>query len=49
MKDDNEYPDWLWKVHQPSPTMYSLQKKAAGDIDLESGDVSAAEVPSSRS
>ncbi|CAL8467139.1 g6675 [Coccomyxa elongata] len=44
LKDDKEYPDWLWKVHEPSPTVYSLQKKAAGDGDLESGDISAAEV-----
>lgn len=46
LKDDEEYPDWLWKVHEPSPTVYSLQKKAAGDGDLDSGDISAGEVPS---
>ncbi len=44
LKDDSEYPDWLWKIHEPPATLYGLQKKAAGQTNLESGELSATEV-----
>ncbi|KAK9916818.1 hypothetical protein WJX75_007397 [Coccomyxa subellipsoidea] len=44
LKDDSEYPDWLWTIHEPPPTLYSLQKKAAGESNQESGELSPAEV-----
>ncbi|EIE26799.1 hypothetical protein COCSUDRAFT_59307 [Coccomyxa subellipsoidea C-169] len=44
LKDDSEYPDWLWNIHEPPATLYGLQKKAAGRTNLESGELSATEV-----
>jgi hypothetical protein len=31
LKEDSEYPEWLWALAEPPPTLFSLQRKHVGD------------------
>ena len=32
LKDDSEYPEWLWALAEPPPTLFSLQRKHGDDL-----------------
>ena len=30
LEEDSKYPDWLWEIAEPPPTLFSLERKLKG-------------------
>ena len=39
LKDDSEYPEWLWDIAEPPPTLFNLQRQM-GSSDIDDDNIS---------